>query len=132
GGLCVTSDPEYDVMLRSLMNHGRDSIYTRIDDDEGLQGIRLADVASRRFSFVRLGHSFRATEMEAALGLAELEQHAANHARRLQVAARLDAGLASLDEFLQRPAARPGAEHARMFYPLVVRDDAIARDRLVA
>ena len=131
GGLCVTDDPDYMVMLRSLMNHGRDSIYTRIDDDRGLEGAQLFDVASRRFSFVRLGHSFRATEMEAALGLAQLEERDANHARRLEVAARLDEGLADLTRFLQLPAVRPESEHARMFYPLVIRDPAISRDRLV-
>jgi hypothetical protein len=55
GGLCVTSDPEYQVMLRSTMNHGRDSIYIRIDDDRNLNSTQLSEVASRRFSFVRLG-----------------------------------------------------------------------------
>ena len=131
GGLCVTDDPEYFVMLRSLMNHGRDSIYTRIDDDRGLEGERLFEVASRRFSFARLGHSFRATEMEAALGLAQLEEREANHARRLEIVARLNAGLSSLEQFLQLPAVRPECEHARMFYPLVIRDPAVSRDRLV-
>jgi dTDP-4-amino-4,6-dideoxygalactose transaminase len=131
GGLCVTNDADYDVTLRSLMNHGRDSIYTRIDDDQGLEGAKLFEVASRRFSFERLGFSFRATEMEAALGLAELEERDANHARRLSIVARFDAALARYDRYLQRPAARPDAEHARMFYPLVVRDAKISRDRLV-
>ena len=131
GGLCVTDDPEAMVLLRSLMNHGRDSIYTRIDDDQGLQGDQLFEVASRRFSFVRLGHSFRATEMEAALGLAQLEEREANHARRLEIVARFDDALSSLRPFLQLPAARPGSEHARMFYPLVIRDPAVSRDRLV-
>jgi len=131
GGLCVTNDADYDVMLRSLMNHGRDSIYTRIDDDQGLEGAKLFEVASRRFSFERLGFSFRATEMEAALGLAQLEEREANHARRLAIVGRFDAALARYDQYLQRPAARPDAEHARMFYPLVVRDPTISRDRLV-
>ncbi len=131
GGLCVTDDPDYQVVLRSLMNHGRDSIYTRIDDDKDLEGERLFEVASRRFSFTRLGHSFRATEMEAALGLAQLEERGANHARRLEIAARFNQGLAPLHRFMQLPAARPESEHARMFYPLVVRDPAVSRDRLV-
>jgi dTDP-4-amino-4,6-dideoxygalactose transaminase len=131
GGLCVTDDPEYDLLLRSLMNHGRDSIYTRIDDDQGLEGERLFDVARRRFSFERLGHSFRATEMEAALGLAQLEEREANHARRLEIVARFNESFSSLEQFLQLPAARPESEHARMFYPLVIRDPVISRDRLV-
>jgi len=34
GELCTTNDPELAVILRSLMNHGRDSIYISIDDDK--------------------------------------------------------------------------------------------------
>ena len=132
GGLCTTDDAELMVVLKSLMNHGRDSIYTRIDDDQGMEGRRLFEVAARRFSFVRLGHSFRCTEMEAALGLAELEQREANCARRRQIAARFDAGLADLADRLRLPRTRPGAEHVYMFYPITVTDERFTRDDLVA
>jgi perosamine synthetase len=64
GGLCITSDSGLIVMLKSLMNHGRDSIYTRIDDDAGKQGEALFEIADRRFSFVRFGYSYRCTEMQ--------------------------------------------------------------------
>src|SRR5262245_15266608 len=131
GGLCVTDDPEYWVMLRSLMNHGRDAIYTRIDDDRGLTGDQLFTVASRRFWFERPGFSFRVTELEAALGLAQLEERAANHARRERIVARFMEGLAGLQTYLQLPAARPDTEHARMFFPIVVRDRMVSRDRIV-
>jgi dTDP-4-amino-4,6-dideoxygalactose transaminase len=132
GGLCTTDDADLMVMLKSLMNHGRDSIYTRIDDDQGMEGRRLFEVAARRFSFVRLGHSFRCTEMEAALGLAELEQREANCARRRQIAARYDAALADLAGHLQLPRTRPGAEHVYMFYPITVKDGRFSRDDIVA
>jgi dTDP-4-amino-4,6-dideoxygalactose transaminase len=132
GGLCTTDDADLMVMLKSLMNHGRDSIYTRIDDDQGMEGRRLFEVAARRFSFVRLGHSFRCTEMEAALGLAELEQREANCARRRAIAARYDAGLADLKDRLQLPRTRPGAEHVFMFYPVTVTDPRTTRDAIVA
>ncbi len=132
GGLCTTDEADFMVMLKSLMNHGRDSIYTRIDDDQGMEGRRLFEVAARRFSFVRLGHSFRCTEMEAALGLAELEQREANCARRRQIAARYDAGLADLEGRLQLPRTRPGAEHVFMFYAITVTDARTTRDAIVA
>lgn len=131
GGLCTTSDPELYVILKSLMNHGRDSIYTRIDDDLGVDGPRLFDIARSRFSFVRLGHSFRATEMEAALGLAELEDREQNCNRRREVTAELTEGLAPLREHLQLPAPRPGVEHAYMFYPMVVVNPKVTRDEVI-
>lgn len=131
GGLCTTNDDDLFEMLKSLMNHGRDTRYIRMDDDARADGAELLEIADSRFSFVRLGHSFRATEMEAALGVAQLEEREALCARRKELAARLDAGLAHLDGLLQLPRIRPGAEHSYMFYPLVVTDPGVSRDDLV-
>lgn len=131
GGLCTTSDPELIVMLKSIMNHGRDSIYIRIDDDKEASPEELFNIVDRRFSFVRLGHSFRCTEMEAALGIAELEQAEKSIARRREIAAKYNAGLADLSNRLQTPAVRPGAEHVYMFYPLVLTDLDVRRDDLI-
>ncbi|MFN0149374.1 MAG: DegT/DnrJ/EryC1/StrS family aminotransferase [bacterium] len=131
GGLCTTSDSELIVMLKSLMNHGRDSIYIRMDDDQGATGADLFRIADRRFSFVRLGHSFRCTEMEAALGIAELEQADANVARRREIAARLTAGLDDLRDRLQLPGIRAESEHTFMFYPIVLIGKDARRDDLI-
>ena len=131
GGLCTTSDPELIVMLKSLMNHGRDSIYIRIDDDKKASPEDLFNIVDRRFSFVRLGHSFRCTELEAALGIAELEEAETSIARRREIAAKYNAGLAELAGRLQTPAVRPGAEHVYMFYPLVLTDSDVRRDDLI-
>jgi len=130
GGLCTTSSPELITMLKSLMNHGRDSIYIRIDDDRNPDH-DIFEIADRRFSFVRLGHSFRCTELEAALGVAQLEVWEAQTARRRAVANGLTRQLSSLERHLQLPAIRPETEHVFMFYPLVIRDPAIARADLI-
>lgn len=130
GGLCTTNDPELIVVLKSLMNHGRDSIYLRIDDDQ-VEGRDIFEIADRRFSFVRLGHSFRATEMEAALGQAQLEERETLCAKRQEIVARLNEGLAPFQDELQLPQVRPGSEHSFMFYPLVIRNPAILRDDLI-
>jgi len=74
GGLTTTNDPELDRDIRSLMNHGRDTAYLNIDDDKGLSCDKLEKVVAARFRFVQLGYSSRCTEMEAALGLAQLEE----------------------------------------------------------
>ncbi len=131
GGLCTTNDAELLVLMKSIMNHGRDSIYIRIDDDAGRTGDELFQVADRRFSFIRLGHSFRCTEMEAALGIAQLEEREAQWATRQRVAARYRAGLASLGDRLQLPALRPDTDHAYMFFPLVLTDTSSSRPRLI-
>ena len=82
GGLATTNDPELASLIRSYANHGRDGIYTGIDDALG-----QFEVMNARFRFDRVGFSYRATELEAAIGCAELEDHQSNiDARRANAA----------------------------------------------
>ena len=73
GGFALTSDAEIATKIRSLMNHGRDPIYLSIDDATGSDIGELKEIVERRFRFVSIGHSFRCTELEAALGLAQID-----------------------------------------------------------
>lgn len=131
GGLCLTDDAALLELLKSYMNHGRDPVYTRIDDDAGAEGAALARIATSRFSFVRFGHSFRCTELEAALGLAQLEEREAERQARLHVVSALADGLRDLEWAIRLPQVRPGAEHGYMFFPIVVRDGRVSRDDLI-
>jgi CDP-6-deoxy-D-xylo-4-hexulose-3-dehydrase len=121
GGVNTTNNPILAVDLRSLMNHGRDSIYLSIDDDNDLSGDKFREVISKRFSFVECGHSFRCTEMEAALGVGQLERYGSIIRDRKLIAAKYTAGLADLTDVLQLPTTPPGLEHVFMLYPIVVR-----------
>lgn len=118
GGLATTNDPELDIALRSLINHGRDPGYLSIDDDD-VGGRKLFDVVERRFRFVTTGHSFRSTELEAAIGLAQLTRYKDIVAARRSNADYLSAGLANLSEHLQLPSVPEDREHAFMLYPIV-------------
>ena len=55
GGVLTTSNPIYECVARSYMNHGRTD-------------------NPNKFEFERIGYSSRVTEMEAALGCAQLER----------------------------------------------------------
>jgi perosamine synthetase len=123
GGLSTTNDPDCAIMLRSLMNHGRDSIYLSIDDDDDKTPDELRMIVERRFRFAHMGHSFRATEMEAAIGLAQLETWESMIASRRRCARILTQGLAPFGDRMQLPAIRPEAEHAFMMYPIVLKDE---------
>ena len=131
GGLATTNDPDLALMLKSLCNHGRDGIYLKIDDDQGVSRERLFEIVARRFSFVRLGHSLRGTELEAALGLAQLEEREPMLAARRGNAAALTAGLADLRDRLSLPPHPAGRDHAYMIYPLRVRGGPAVRQALV-
>ena len=119
GGICTTNDPELVVMLKSLMNHGRDSIYIAMDNDKK-SGYELFKIVERRFKFVKLGHSFRATELEAAIGLGQLEHKDIIITKRRYNANYLTDGLRDLQEFLQLPKIPKDRDHNFMMYPIVV------------
>lgn len=121
GGFATTNDPALAVRLRSLMNHGRDSIYFQIDDDKGAAGARLHEIVAKRFSFTSVGHSFRCTELEAAIGLAQLEiKNRIIQARKTNARALFD-GLSDLQDRLQLPTVPEGREHMFMMFPIVVK-----------
>jgi perosamine synthetase len=123
GGLCTTNDPSLAIGLRSMMNHGRDSIYLNIDDDKNKSQEEMELIIQRRFSFVQMGYSYRVTELEGALGLAEFEGHEIMMQRRRENATYLTTRLQGLQDQVQLPSIREGAEHAFMMYPLVLRNE---------
>ena len=122
GGLLTTSNPEYAVLLRSLINHGRDSIYISVDDGKGKTPEHLKEIIERRYSFVHSGHSFRTTELEGALGLAQLEDWQSNISNRQKNASFLNQYLKEFEEYLQLPNIRPLADHVFMMYPLMLKN----------
>ncbi len=124
GGLATTNDPELAAIIRSLANHGRDGIYTGIDHALG-----ATEVIDARFRFQRPGYSSRATELEAAIGCAELDVFEKNLASRKVNADFLTDSLAALPLVL--PKVRPGGQHAWMMYPVRAKDRA-TRDALAA
>ncbi len=125
GGLAVTSDPKLAEILRSVANHGRDGIYISIDDDKDIDGAQFKEVIKRRFRFVRRGFSFRATEMESALGLGQLERlHDILDARQKN-AHWLIENLHDCEKYLQLPwYDREKQGHAFMMFPIVIKKDA--------
>lgn len=123
GGLSTTNNPDYAIVMRSLLNHGRDSIYITIDDDNNLSEAKLSEIIAKRFRFVAIGHSFRLTEMEGALGVAQLETYEDMIANRKANAAYLTQGLKDLEKFFQLPKIRPMTDHVFMMYPIVLHNE---------
>ena len=122
GGLALTDDPSLARIVRSLANHGRSGIYTGIDDPLG-----KPEIMSARFNFERLGYSSRGTEVQAAIGCAELDEWPRNIARRQTNAEALRDGLRDLPLFLPR---WPASESAWMMFP-VRTENRIQRDMLI-
>lgn len=123
GGIMVTSNHEYAITMRSLINHGRDSIYMNIDDDKMKTKEKMKEIIERRFSFVHCGYSYRASELEGAIGLAQLENWQENIRTRQNNASFLTDKLSLLDHELQLPKVRPLADHVFMMYPIVLKKE---------
>lgn len=124
GGLSTTNDDELAVIMRSTANHGRDSIYLSIDDDKGKTGKELRTVMERRFRFIRMGYSYRCTELEAALGCAQLEEAEQNILKRRENAEKLTLMLRQWNKYIQLPIVMPGCKHSFMMYPILILQDA--------
>jgi dTDP-4-amino-4,6-dideoxygalactose transaminase len=123
GGLITTQSDEFAIMARSILAHGRDSIYLSIDDDDQVSDQkRFSDIINRRFSFVRMGYSYRVTEMEAALGLAALEKATGMIEKRRNNAAYLVKELKPYEGFLQLPSCPAHSTHSFMMFPIVLRE----------
>ena len=114
GGMATTNNPDYAAKMRSLVNHGRDGIFFE-QDEHGPK-----ELVSRRFKFDSVGHSFRITELEAALGLAQLDGLDDMIATRRKNAAYLSENLAHLEDRIQLPVTAYGATHSFMMYPIVM------------
>lgn len=130
GGLITVSNDELATLCRSLMAHGRDQIYLNIDDDDQIDDPALEQVVKRRYHFDRIGYSYRATELEAAIAFSELERWEEIIDRRRRSAAQLTELLRPFEEFLQLPITPPRVEHSFMMYPLVAKPP-VDRGRLL-
>lgn len=131
GGILTTNNKKYAVIAKSLMNHGRDSIYISIDDDKTNDEKELFRIVNRRFKFIRIGYSYRLTELEGALGLGELEKRGKMLKIRRENAAYLIKNLKKFHEYLQLPSWPEYSEHAFMMFPIVIINKKIKRNNLI-
>jgi perosamine synthetase len=106
GGMVTTQRDDVDALLRSLRDHGA----TRSDHERHGQagGFLLSE-------YPHLGFNFRLTDIQAALGLAQLERAESILDGRRRVAARYDELLAELD-WLRTPVTPEGCVHGYQAY----------------
>jgi CDP-4-dehydro-6-deoxyglucose reductase, E1 len=134
GGAVATDDPIWVRALGSLREWGRDCwCPTGVNDAcgrrfDGRFG-ELPEGYDHKYVFSHLGFNFKVTDMQAALGLAQLERVSGFHAARRRNFARLDAALAGLDDRIVRPRALDGADPSWFGYPFILREGGPAERR---
>ena len=121
GGFCISSDPGLTEIMRSLMNHGRDTSYISIDDDQDVSDEKLQEIITKRFSFEYIGFNFKSTELEAAIGLGQFRKKDDMILRRREIADRFREDLKGFSPYLQLPFTPEDREHNFMLFPIVLR-----------
>ncbi len=128
GGIVTTNDESLATIIKSLMFHGRDNIYLKIEDDDTKSKVKLNSLIERRFQFHHVGYSYRLTEMEGALGLAALEGRGFIIKKRQWAGIEISHALKKFSGFFQLPEVRSGSEHIYMFYPVIIKDPRIEKE----
>lgn len=122
GGLATTEDHEFAERMRLFSLHG-------ISKDAWK---RYSAEGSWRYDIVEPGFKYNFTDIQAALGLAQLAKCDAMRARRAALAERYTEALAPLEAFEPPPAPLDG-QHAWHLYALQLNPSAlrISRDQVI-
>lgn len=131
GGALVTDNAMLHRIAESLRDWGRDCRCQHDSPPEGECGRRfewdipgLDEPYDHRYLFVEIGYNLKMTDIQAAIGLAQLEKLPAFIAARKSNFARLYEGLKPYEEFLILPVWSERADPAWFAFPLTVRPGA--------
>lgn len=114
GGMCLTNDEALARRMRLLKDHGMDP--------------------SRKYWHDEVGYNYRMTNVQAAIGLAQLEKLDSLIAEKRRIAAWYDTGLKSLAQegILRLPREMPWAKSVYWMYSILLDDRAgISRQGLM-
>jgi len=113
GGMLTTNRPDLNDRIRLLRGQGMD--------------------LKRRYWFPIVGYNYRMTNIEAALGLAQLERVEDHLDRRGAVAGWYNRYLSDLSSFVTLPSVMDWAHHVFWMYTILLKDSCqVDRDELMA
>lgn len=115
GGMVTTNDDELAEKIKRLRDHG--AAMSDLQRHLGARPYLLADHPDA-------GYNQRMTDIQGALGSAQMERAAAIVAERQRLAARYDEAFADLD-WLKTPAHLEGYEHGYQSYPCLFQPNRI-------
>ncbi|MDP2232556.1 MAG: lipopolysaccharide biosynthesis protein RfbH [Actinomycetota bacterium] len=137
GGAVYTDNDELAAIMLSMRDWGRDCICPsgkdnacgkRFDQQFGT----LPHGYDHKYVYSEFGFNLKATDMQAAIGVAQLEKLPEFTARRRENYAYLREALRSIEDILIMPQATEGSDPSWFGYLMTVRDGApVTRDALV-
>jgi CDP-6-deoxy-D-xylo-4-hexulose-3-dehydrase len=129
GGAVLTDQPLLRTLIESFRDWGRDcwcepgkdnTCGKRFDWQLG----ELPCGYDHKYTYAHVGYNLKLTDMQAAVGVAQLQKLEGFIAARRRNFAAIRDGLRSLDEHLILPEATPGTEPSWFGFPIAVRPEA--------
>jgi len=122
GGMVTTENPDFADRVRILSLHGISKDAYKRYTTEG----------SWRYEILDVGYKYNMTDLQAALGLAQLTRCDAMREKRDRIAQRYSAAISSMDAY-EAPVVPADVQHAWHLYVIKVSPDAlsISRDRVI-
>ncbi len=136
GGAVLTADARLARAIESLRDWGRDCWCPPGRDNTCKKrfGWQLGDLPfgyDHKYTYGHVGYNLKMTDMQAAIGVAQLDRLDGFIATRRANFSRLSTELADLQDVLVLPQATPGSDPSWFGFPLTVADDApFTRDAL--
>ena len=135
GGAVYTDDPLLNKCIRSFRDWGRDCICPSGKDNfcghryDGQYG-ELPAGYDHKYVYSHFGYNLKATDMQAAIGCAQLEKFPSFVERRIENFNRLKAGLAGLEDKLILPEANQNSRPSWFGFLITVKEG-VSRNELV-
>jgi CDP-6-deoxy-D-xylo-4-hexulose-3-dehydrase len=138
GGAVLTNNPKLKKIVESFRDWGRDCWC--IPGEDNACGKRfgwtlgtLPAGYDHKYTYGRIGYNMKLTDMQAAVGVAQLDKLDGFVARRRENFAYLRAAVEPLSESLIIPEATPGSEPSWFGFPITIRPDAhLTRNDVIA
>ena len=129
GGAVLTSKPNLQVIAESFRDWGRDCwCHTGKDNTCGKRfDWQLGELPcgyDHKYIYSHIGYNLKATDMQAALGLSQIEKLPFFIARRKENFQHLYRALKPLEDILVLPEATPGSDPAWFGFPIGIREGA--------
>jgi len=129
GGCVLTDSPQFRNLVQSFRDWGRDCWC-----ETGKQNTcgkrfqwqlgELPDGYDHKYIYSHIGYNLKLTDMQAAVGVAQLQKLPGFIQRRRRNFAALYEGLKPYEDFFILPQATAGAEPSWFGFPITVREDA--------
>jgi CDP-6-deoxy-D-xylo-4-hexulose-3-dehydrase len=129
GGAVLTNQPKLKTLVESFRDWGRDCWCEPGDDNTcgkrfDWQLGELPYGYDHKYTYSHIGYNLKVTDMQAAVGVAQLQKLPAFIEARRHNFAKLHAGLQDLQEYFILPEATPDSEPSWFGFPIAVRSDA--------